>query len=108
MAISLLSIFLSFFIATTAIAQPIKGFNDYMYVWNEKIELATQHLKDAEAEFLNGDALQGCVEQRKAANFGIQATEALIKAFEISGSTNDLSDVRSGLSKWKELRDFCG
>ena len=82
-------------------------FNDYMQIWNEKIELASQYLKDAESSFKNGDELQGCVKQREAAKYGVEATESLIKAFEISGSTSDMSNIESGLDKWKELRDFC-
>ena len=34
-------------------------------------------------------------------------TLSLIKAFELSGSTDDLSNIKSGLDKWKEIRDFC-
>ena len=82
-------------------------FGGYMNVWNENIELASQYLKNAETEFKNGNELQGCVDQRKAAKYGIKATESLIKAFEISGSTDDLSNIEHGLDKWKELRDFC-
>ena len=29
------------------------------------------------------------------------------KAFKENGSTENLSDIKSGLDKWKELRDFC-
>ena len=90
------------------VAKASGDFNAEMKVWNENIELASKYLKIAEKEFLNGDELQGCVEQRKAAEYGILATNSLIKAFEISGSTDDLSGILSGLSKWKELRDFCG
>ena len=51
--------------------------------------------------------LQGCVKQRKAAEVGIKATQSLIKAFEINSPNDDLSNIRVGLNKWKELRDFC-
>ena len=27
--------------------------------------------------------------------------------FKISGSTDDLSDIKLGLTKWQELKDFC-
>ncbi len=108
MLLSIFSLLISFFISNTVIADLDTDFKSHMQDWNDNSELATEHLKNAEKEFLNGDALQGCVEQRKAANYGISATESLIKAFEINGSTDDLSGVRSGLAKWKELRDFCG
>ncbi len=104
----LLAIILSFTLTNTAFASTQDTFGDYMKVWNENIDLAREYLKNAENEFLNGDALQGCVEQRKAAGYGIKATQSLIKAFEVNGSTDDLSGVKAGLAKWEELRDFCG
>ncbi len=75
--------------------------------WNKNIKLASQYLDEAEKELRNGNEAQGCIQQRKAANYGIEATNSLIKAFKESGSTKDLSDIQSGLNKWEELRDFC-
>ena len=34
-------------------------------------------------------------------------SKALIKAFEINNPKEDLSNIKVGLQKWKELRDFC-
>ncbi len=73
----------------------------------EKIKLASQYLEEAENELKNGDAIQGCINQKKAAGFGIEATESLIKAFQANGSQNDIENIKTGLKKWKELRDFC-
>ncbi len=103
---------LIFFLYLLILVNPVLAdleidFNDYMKIWNEKIELASQHLKEAESAFKLGNELEGCVHQRDAANYGVEATESLIKAFEISGSTDDMSNIESGLDKWKELRDFC-
>ena len=78
-----------------------------MDTWNEKIKLASQYLEEAENELKNGDAIQGCINQKKAAGFGIEATESLIKAFQANGSQNDIENIKTGLKKWKELRDFC-
>lgn len=78
-----------------------------MKEWDNKIAIASQLLKEAEVALKNGDALEGCVQQRKAGDYGIEATESLIKAFQINGSTSDLSNLHAGLNKWKELRDFC-
>ncbi len=103
-ALLLLSLLLN---TSPATASSETDFHSYMKVWDTKIELASQYLKDAESEFKRGDELQGCFKQTKAAQFGIEATESLIKAFEISGSTDDMSNINSGLEKWKELRDFC-
>ena len=78
-----------------------------MDTWNEKIKLASQYLDEAESELKNGDAIQGCIKQKKAAGFGIEATESLIKAFQVNGSQNDIENIKTGLKKGKELRDFC-
>ena len=103
---------LMIFLCLLILANPVLAdyridFDGYMKIWNDRIELASHHLKEAESAFKDGDELQGCVQQRKAANYGIEATQSLIKAFEISGSTDDMSNIESGLDKWKELRDFC-
>ncbi|WP_041391483.1 hypothetical protein [Prochlorococcus marinus] len=107
--ILVISIIILLFIqlAKPALATPSQKFREYMEIWTENSELASKYLKEAENEFKQGDELEGCVNQRKAAIYGIKGTESLIKAFEISGSTNDLSNIESGLAKWKELRDFC-
>ncbi len=91
----------------SVVADPINQFDYYYKNWNEKIKLASQFLDEAEKELKSGNEAQACIKQRKAAKYGIEATQSLIKAFEESKSTNDLSDIQSGLKKWEELRDFC-
>ena len=36
-----------------------------------------------------------------------EATESLIKAMRINGSSDGLENFESGLNKWRELGDFC-
>ena len=84
-----------------------QDFESYMYEWNDKRELATQYLLEAEKALKEGDKTTGCTKQRKASKYGIEATESLIKAFEESASTDDLSNIIAGLNKWQELKDFC-
>ena len=93
--------------ASPVFSKDAQDFNSYMKSWNINIEKASKYLKDAENEFKKGDELQGCVMQRKAAKYGINGTESLIKSFEAQNSTEGLSNIKSGLNKWKELRDFC-
>ena len=100
----ILVIFLS---AGTALASSNQDFRNYMDTWNEKIKLASQYLDEAESELKNGDAIQGCIKQKKAAGYGIEATESLIKAFQANGSKNGIENIKTGLKKWEELRDFC-
>ena len=101
----LITIFLH--LSSPAFASPAEEFKIYMQTWDDNIALASKYLKEAEKDFKQGDELQGCVNQRKASIYGIAGTESLIKAFKISGSTDDLSNIYAGLKKWKELRDFC-
>ena len=84
-----------------------EDFETYMQVWNEKRELATQYLLNAEKALKEGDEATACVTQRKASKYGIEATESLIKAMKINGSTDGLENFESGLNKWRELGDFC-
>ena len=93
--------------AATAIANDKDGYESYLKIWNQKIKLASEYLDEAEKELKNGDAIQGCIKQKEAAGYGIEATESLIKAFEVNGSQGDIENIQTGLKKWKELRDFC-
>ena len=88
-------------------AHAAESFTYYMDDWNINIELASDTLKEAEEAFKEGDELQGRFNQRKAAEYGIVATKSLIKAFEVQGTQEDLSDIEAGLNKWKELLEFC-
>ncbi len=78
-----------------------------MKEWDEKRELASKYLQEAEKSLKEGDALAGCSSQREASRYGIEATEALIKAMEANGSKNEIENLKAGLNKWKELGDFC-
>ncbi len=75
--------------------------------WDEKINLASQFLDKAEESLKSGDALQACSDQSQASKYGIEGTQSLIKAFVISGTTDDLADLESGLAKWKEIGESC-
>ena len=101
-----------FFLALLSImhSAPIfaQDFESYMYEWNDKRELATQYLLEAEKALKEGDKTTGCTKQRKASKYGIEATESLIKAMKIHGSIDGLENFESGLNKWRELGDFCG
>ena len=92
----------------TGIDPAIAGdFEAYMQEWDQKRELATQHLLDAEKALKAGDKLNGCLQQRRASKYGIEATESLIKAMKLNGSMDEFENFESGLNKWRELGDFC-
>ena len=84
-----------------------EDFETYMKIWDEKRELATQYLFYAEKSLKEGDKATSCFNQRKASKYGIEATESLIMAMKINGSTDGLESFESGLNKWRELGDFC-
>ncbi len=90
-----------------AIASSEENFEIHMNSWNQNIKLASQYLDEAEKELKNGDAVQGCIMQKKAASYGIEATESLIKAFKANGSKGDIENFETGLRKWRELEEFC-
>ena len=102
-----ISIFIFSSTAQYSVSSELNTFDSYMTGWNLNIEKASKLLREAENEFKSGDELQGCVLQRKAAKYGIEGTEMLIKAFELEGANQDISNITNGLNKWKELQDFC-
>ncbi len=90
-----------------AFAANEKEFLNYMQDWTEKKELASKYLREAEESFKAGDELSGCSIQKKASNYGIEATNSLISAMEAQGATDGLENLEAGLNKWRELGDFC-
>ena len=91
----------------SAVAESLENYDSYMSKWDKNIALASEYLRKAEVSMKEGNPVEGCKNQKKASSYGIKATESLIKAFRISGTTDDLSVFESGLNKWKELGDFC-
>ncbi|WP_320674172.1 hypothetical protein [Prochlorococcus sp. MIT 1341] len=89
------------------LASSEEDFMKYMQVWDEKRDLASKYLEEAESEFKAGDELSGCASQQKAAEYGIDATNALLKAMKMNSSADGIENIESGLRKWQELRDFC-
>tara|TARA_B100000965_G_scaffold5723_1_gene4467 strand:- start:177 stop:506 length:330 start_codon:yes stop_codon:yes gene_type:complete len=82
-------------------------FEMYLSDFYKKQEQASTILKEIETDLKEGSRAGICAKQRKAANYGIEATESLIKAFKINGSNTEIDNLRSGLDKWRELRDYC-
>jgi len=72
-----------------------------------KQEKASKILKEIEMDLKDGSRDRVCARQREAANYGIEATESLIKAFKKNGSKTEIENLQIGLEKWRELRDYC-
>ena len=90
-----------------ALADSQDEFKEHMQTWDAKRELASQYLLEAETAFKSGDELTGCVTQQKAGEYGIEATNALIKAMKMNNTENGLEDLKAGLRKWRELKEVC-
>ena len=82
-------------------------FEMYLSDFYQKQEQASKILKEIQTDLKNGSRDRVCSRQREAARYGIEATESLIKAFEINGSKAEIENLQAGLNKWKELRDYC-
>ena len=107
--LSLLLLILTLLIHERSIsAEDINEFEMHMSIWNRKITLASEYLKYAETALKKGDKYLGCTNQKKAGKLGVEASESLIKAFELKTATkSEIENFKNGLNKWKELRDFC-
>ncbi len=79
----------------------------YIEDWNEKKDLASEYLIEAQKAFKNGDELTGCVKEKEAAKYGIEATNSLILANKISSTNNNLDNLEALLEEWYRLRDYC-
>ena len=104
----LLSLIFSFFLYISP--TPVKANTDFEIYLNDfyqKQARASQILKEIEMDLKDGSSNKICVRQREAAIYGIEATESLIKAFEVNGSKNQMENLQAGLNKWRELRDYC-
>ena len=101
---TLLSIFL-FLLITSVNAET--EFEMLLSDFYQKQEQATKILKEIETDLKGGSRDKVCARQREAANYGIEATESLIKAFKTSGSKTEIENLQEGLNRWKELKDYC-
>jgi YbbR domain-containing protein len=82
-------------------------FEMYINDFYQKQEKASKILKEIETDLKDGSRDRVCARQREAANYGIKATESLIKAFKTNGSKTEMENLQAGLEKWRELRDYC-
>ena len=105
--ISFLCIILIALPSSSALALSQNDFEKYMDLWTQKRELASQSLREAENAFKSGNKVTGCITQQHAGEYGIEATQFLIKAMQANGSIDGLESIEAGLNKWRELRDFC-
>ena len=104
----LLSLIFSFFLFISL--RPVKAnteFEIYLNDFYQKQARASQILKEIEMDLKDGSRNKICARQREAAIYGIEATESLIKAFEVNGSKKQMENLQAGLNKWRELRDYC-
>ena len=76
-------------------------------IFYQQQQKASKILREIETELKNGSRDKVCKRQIEAANYGIEATESLIKALKNNGSKTETEDLQSGLDKWRELRDNC-
>ena len=103
--LSLIGIIFLFFLI-----KPVKAeteFKMYLNDFYQKQDKASNILKGIEMYLKDGSRKTVCTRQREAAEYGIEATESLIKAFKINGSKTEMESLQAGLNKWKELRDYC-
>ena len=101
----LISFFLLFYSVISVNAE--SEFEMYLSDFYQKQAKASKILKEIETDLKDGSRDKACARQREAANYGIKATESLIKAFKTNGSISQMENLQAGLDKWKELRDNC-
>ena len=103
----LLSVFSVFLFISVLSVHAESEFEMYLNDFYQNQEKAGKILKEIESDLKEGSRDGVCKRQREAARYGIKATESLIKAFETNGSSNEINNLKTGLDKWRELRDYC-
>ena len=106
----LLILSLTFYLFLFFLLKSVKAeteFEMYLSDFYQKQDRASKILKGIEIDLKDGSRDRVCTRQREAARYGIEATESLIKAFEINGSKTEIENLKAGINKWKELRDYC-
>tara|TARA_Y100001968_G_scaffold55698_1_gene46918 strand:- start:449 stop:778 length:330 start_codon:yes stop_codon:yes gene_type:complete len=104
----LISLTISFFLFISLL--PVNAdteFEIYLNDFYQKQALASKILQEIETDLKDGSRDRLCARQREAANYGIEATQSLIKAFKSNGSNTESKSLQAGLNKWRELRDYC-
>ena len=76
-------------------------------IFYQQQQKASKILKEIETELKNGSRDRVCIRQREAASYAIEASKSLIKALKNNGSKGEIENLKSGLDKWRELRDNC-
>ena len=103
--IFLIPVFILFFSATSLKAE--SEFEMNLNNFYQQQEKASKILREIETELKDGSRNRVCTMQREAASYGIEATESLIKALKNNGSKTEIDNLKAGLNKWRELRDYC-
>ena len=107
MIASFILLFILLFHPNSVLSETSTIFESNMKAWEMNREMATKYLLEAEKSLKEGDELSGCNNQKKASEYGVKATKALINAMRINNSNEDIDNLVAGLNKWKEIGDFC-
>ena len=97
------SFFFPFFISANAESE----FDLFLSDFYQKQEKATKILKEIEIDLKDGFRENDCARQKEAASYGIESTEALIKALKANDPETEIENLQVALEKWRELRDYC-
>ena len=95
------------FIGNTVSASLEDDFQNRLLIWEDNISEARNYLRKAEKLFKDGNYNQACKSQKKASNYGVIATNSLIKAFVLNDDSEDIKYLEIALEKWKNIGSLC-
>ena len=79
----------------------------FMNDFYERRTKANFILKEIEIDLKNGQRLDVCKRQRKAASLGIEANDSLKKAFEINKLKPPIKAIELSNDRWKKIYNNC-
>ena len=78
-------------------------FATYILKWRDKNEVASKYLQQAEKELKSGLRSKACISQRIASKNGIEALNALNKAYQIYNMEPIDINIAESMERWDRL-----
>ncbi len=88
-------------------AEVIENNNKLLEEWNYNNDLASFYLVQAEKYLKSGDKINACISQRKASQYGLTASNYLMRSFILNEKEEDILKLKKLIQKWDQLSKSC-
>ena len=88
-------------------AEVIDNNNKLLKEWNNNNDLASFYLLQAEKDLKLGDKINACINQRKASEYGLTASNYLMRSFILNEKEEDILKLKKLIQEWDQLSKSC-